>query len=60
MENKTIDLKDLSIEQLKAFAYDQIGKIQKEEKVLNALNAEIASRHAKEEVAEAEQVEEDK
>lgn len=44
MEKRTINLKELSVEQLKAMAYDQMAGIENAQRILQALNAEIAER----------------
>ncbi len=41
---KTRTVKDLTIEQLKALAYDELAQLQQHQTNLNVLNQEIASR----------------
>ena len=44
MENKKIELKDLSVVEIKAHVYDEIGRIEQSKKIIELLNNEIASR----------------
>jgi len=44
LEKRTINLKELSVEQLKVMAYDQIVAVENSQRILQALNSEIAER----------------
>ncbi len=57
MANRTINLKELSVQELKAMAYDQMASIENAQRILQALNGEITERANQPQATPQEQVE---
>jgi len=44
MENESVDIKNLSVIELKALAYDELGKLEMAQRNLRILNDELTRR----------------